>query len=830
MEKIKQALQKSFERHRIVFWYDTKQELRGEFEALVLPGIDKIEIRDNEFSLKYQLLRKQPDRKFLLYREGPQPEDIENWLLDVQLGHGEFRTDQAALWLDELDLGLEFTEIVDIHGEFFANKKRRGALRELVKAADTLSIIRTKMLAICVGAEPRLDSILESLLDELSQGREEQIKLIQRCNLDSFLWQQVNRLYGYQSDLPGPRDFVLELFKSCYAISTEGQVKLSGDALVFLKRWKDSREHESAFETLSDDCCEALNIEADLQNRDYRQLTKLDYFRLIDKKIISDLVKLVTERMIPASECSPIVRQRRQSHWYKDYEHVYKAIDYAAQFFQALNEATLSMTSIEDGVRLYSESWFKIDQLYRKFIFHFRTCGLTSLLEGLNDSIENLYSNNYLLRLNNKWQEYVDRAKRWEIPGITLQKRFFQTWVQPFVLKGNKVFVIVSDALRYEAGEELVKRILNEDRYEATIEPVLSMLPSYTQLGMAALLPNHELKIGEDDSSTTYVDGQSSRGKDQRIKILQRELSQATAIHVQDLIELNRDDCRALIRDNAVVYVYQNQIDAMGHKQATEEQAFKAVEDTLDELTMIIKKLTGNNITNLIVTADHGFIYQNRIIAESDFSTAEVCGDNIFFRDRRFILGKGLVESPGLKKFNAAELGLAGDMEIQIPKSINRLRLAGSCSRFVHGGASLQEIIIPVVQIRKKKQSNVSKVEVEVLKSSSSIITSSQVGVALYQTEPVTEKLQARTLRAGIYTLSKQLISDSHELVFDAVSENAREREQQVRFVLTKAADDVDGQDVVLQLEERVPGTSHFSEYRTIRYLLRRSFTSDFDF
>jgi hypothetical protein len=48
-------------------------------------------------------------------------------------------------------------------------------------------------------------------------------------------------------------------------------------------------------------------------------------------------------------------------------------------------------------------------------------------------------------------------------------------------------------------------------------------------------------------------------------------------------------------------------------------------------------------------------------------------------------------------------------VEVQIPKSINRLRLKGSGSRFVHGGASLQEVVIPVLKINKKRQSDVGR-------------------------------------------------------------------------------------------------------------------------
>jgi uncharacterized protein (TIGR02687 family) len=830
-ERIQQALLKLFERHRVVFWYDAKKELRSDFESLELAGIQKIELTNNEFGVKHRLLRQEPENKFLLYREGPQPDDLENWLLDVQLTQGEFRTDQAAIWLSELELGLEFSDVVQAHAEFFQALKRKDALKRLLKADDTPGMIRMKMLAVCASSEPRMDTILENLLAELAENREEKFKLVSRCCLDAFLWEQMNRCYGYSSDTPGMRDFVIELFKSCYSMGTEGQVRLTGDALVFLKRWKDSRQHEEPFEALSGECAEILNIEQDLGKRDFRDLIELDYFRLIDQKIISDLVRSVVARTISAGDVALWVRQRRQGHWYGEFRHLYDAVDYAVQFIHSLDEATLAMESMVDGVERYSRFWFKLDQLYRKFTYHVRCSGQSSLMGPLTDQIENLYSNNYLLKINDRWQSFVDGTTKWDASPIVVQKNFFQRWVSPFLRKEKKVHVIVSDALRYEIGDEFLSLMRQEDRFEASLEPVLAMLPSYTQLGMAALLPNRELTLAENDSGMVLVDGQSSQGTGNRTKILsQAAHHRVTAIKAEELMALNKEDCRALIRDHDVVYIYHNHIDAVGDKRESEERVFEAVEETLQELIRLVKKLTGANANNLLVTSDHGFIFQNRAIEESDFLGVDPEGEEILCRDRRFVLGKGLKENPSLRKFTSAELGLGGDVEVLIPKSINRLRLKGSGSRFVHGGASLQEVVIPVIRINKKRQSDISAVEVDILRGASSIITSGQLGVALYQVQPATEKVQPRNLRAGIYTQAGELISDCHELTFDLTSENPRERELQVRFVLTRKADKANGQEVILRLDEKLAGTSHYREYKSLRYVMRRSFTSDFDF
>lgn len=829
--RIAQALTKLFDRHRIVFWYDAKLELRDDFEALSLPAVEKLELINNEYGIKYKLLREQPEQKFLLYREGPQPADLDNWLLDVQLAHGEFRTDQVAIWLSELELGLEFTDVVQANAEFFKAIKRKDALKTLLKADDTAGQIRLKMLAVCTGSEPRMDAVVENLLQELADGRDEKIKLVGRCSLDGFLWEQMIRYYGYKSDEPGIRDFAIELFKSCYAMGTNGQVKLTSDAMVFLKRWKDSRQFEGGFETLSGECAEVLGIEQDLTKRDFRELIDLDYFRLIDQKIISELVRVVSTRTASSGDVAIWVRQRRQGHWYHEYRHLYEAVDYAAQFTHALGEAKLAMDSLAEGVQHYSRFWYQLDQLYRKFTYHVRMSGQASLMGSLTDQIENLYSNNYLLKLGDRFQTFVDSASKWEAFPVRKQKEFFEYWVRPFLRKDNKVCVIISDAMRYEIGDELMSLIRQEDRYSAELEPALSMLPSYTQIGMAALLPNKTLAIADNETGTVLVDGQSSQGTANRIKILGQAITQrATACKADELMAMKGDDCRALVRDHDVIYIYHNRIDATGDKRESEERVFEAVEETLQELIRLIKKLTGANASNLLVTSDHGFIYQNRTIDESDFSGVDAEGDKILFRDRRFVLGKGLAEASSLRKFTPEQLGLAGEVEVQIPKSINRLRLKGSGSRFVHGGASLQEVVIPVLKINKKRQSDVTAVEVDILRGASSVITSGQLAVTMYQAGPVTDKIQPRVLRAGIYTEAGDLISDSHDLTFDLSSDNPRERELQVRFVLTRKADEANGQEVILRLEEKHGGTSHYKEYKSLRYLIRRSFTSDFDF
>jgi len=831
LEQVTQAISRLYKDHRIVFWYDANKELRQEYETLEISGVEKIEINNNEYGIKYRVLREEGEQKFLLYFEGLQPEDLDNWLLDVQLANATFSADKVSMWVVELGLRPEFIPLVQEHAEFFNAKARRDALKARLNKEDSHPAVRTKMLAVCVNSdtEARLEGILEVLLSELADDRDEKINQIMRFNLGGFLWERMQALFAYSSENPSVKDFVIELFKSCYTLAMEEDAGLTQDALVFLKRWKDSRRHHSAFETLSDQCAEILDIEQDLQNRDLRQLIDIDYFGLIDKKVLDELAKQVVNKTLSAGECANLIWRRRTTHWFERYANIYEAIYFGSQFVAELDKADLRMQSMADGINKYQTTWFILDQHYRKFIFYFRASKQPTFLQELFELVENLYSNNYLLSVNDNWQHVVDDITTWDASPIINQREFYTHNVKQYVKNNNKVAVLVSDALRFEIAEELARMVENEDRYTAKLTPMLGMLPSYTQLGMAALLPQEQITIEE--NGTVHVDGQSIAGRDNRAKILNNAVEDgATAIRSEDFLAMDREESRALFRDHSVVYIYHNQIDAAGDALKTEERVFDAAQDAIQEIVDILKKLTNANYTYILVTADHGFIYQHKPIDESEFASVDIQGDVIHTRNRRFVIGSGLKKSTSAKLFNAADLGLVGDYEIAIPKSINRLRLKGSGSRYVHGGASLQEVVVPLISVHKKRTSDVEIVDVDIITSSSNVITSGQISVAFYQTEQVSAKLQPRKLRAGIYTQEGDLISNPEELNFDFASENAREREVRVRFILSRKADEVNNQTVYLKLEEPVIGTSHYKEYKALPYQLRRSFTTDFDF
>ncbi len=833
MSTIAESLVQLFDKHRVLFWYDEKHEMEESFQELDLPDVEKRIIDNNEFALKYEVLKLAQDKKYLLYQNGAKPADLDNWLLDMVLSNFEFKADQVSLYLAELEISYDFYELLKRHQEFLKSDKRKQSLKRFLNGKDNEKSLIVKMMAVCTGADAREDAILESLLQELADDKDEKWNLLVRCKLDDVFWTWIKQNFHYQSATPSIKDFAIELFKSGHHHILNEPFALNDEAYIFLTRWKDSLKHQEAFNTLSTQYAELLSIEKNIASRDFRTLMRHDLFEVIDKKILVDVISQLTQESIHFQDIQELIDHRKQGHWFSNYTKVYDALENAALLIFESKQVTFDVVSFEDGIHKYAKTWHYLDQYYRKFIAAVTSSKQYTILEKLAEKIESQYVNEYLFTLSVEWQKIVDGLSDWKTNFYSpmSQKQFFNKVVQEEYLdKNKKVVVIISDALRYEVGDELLSTIRQEDRYEGSIHPFVAMLPSYTQLGMATLLPHSKLEISNNEQFTVACDDMNSSGLANRQKILSKRLNdRAKAILANEVMSLNKDEKRQLFRDHDVIYIYHNRIDSIGDKKDSEQRVCEEADTTIVELVDIIKIMTSANATNIIVTADHGFLYQHKELDSSDFSVTAPDGD-IVCRDRRFIAGKNLKNKPEFKTFSALQLGLSGDLEFQFPKSINRLRLQGSGSRYVHGGTSLQEIVIPVIKINKRKTSDLAVVDVDILRGSSNTISSGQIAVTFYQKDSVSEKVQPRLLKVGLFSKSGELISNQISLEFNSESDMPREREKIGQFVLSKSAEAFNGQEVYLRLSEPVSGTSQHQLYKDESYIIRRSFASDFDF
>ena len=141
MKRIHDSLQRVFQRHRLVFWYDATGEWAETFKAYPDAAVAKLLVTGNEFGTKVRIVRDpNPEAKFLIYVPTTRPVDADNWLLDLLLQGYEYKADKASLALQDVGLPHDFLHLAEDHAPYFTSAKRVDALRELIYKDKHLDI------------------------------------------------------------------------------------------------------------------------------------------------------------------------------------------------------------------------------------------------------------------------------------------------------------------------------------------------------------------------------------------------------------------------------------------------------------------------------------------------------------------------------------------------------------------------------------------------------------------------------------------------------------------------------------------------------------------
>lgn len=817
----------------VAIWHDPEGDYADRLDEIAneLGGMKVIRVDGDEFTVKHRLLIEERTQSFIVYRQGEVVSGLANWLLDLEYAYGVFTADKAALVGE--DLGLEDAAaraVVAEYPEFFNAADRRERLKKRLARDDNRTVVLAKMCAVLLRTDQHsLSELTRQLLLEAARGDEPGLKHLTDFGLLDFFWAGVETTYGYVSDAPTMDDFILWLLRSAYegfASDTRGR-----NIQIDYSRWRDSKSSGTAMADLAGKAEESLQIAAGLENRSWEELLNDDTFESIDRKILSDLATGVAGKTISSREVGDADRRRHSTFWYSRYEPLYTAIRSASELLAAIDAFDPAMASFDDGLQKYATTWSKIDGLYRHFVHAARSTEHTKPLEPLVEQVENFYTNKYVGPLATAWQAQVDSVNEWRAASVPSQRAFFDLYVAPLVNKGKRVVVIISDALRYEVADELATNLrrYKDSRskvgFEASLEPTLGVLPSYTQLGMAALLPHTTIGF-TGVKALTEVDGKKADGTANRSKVLQPYGGQA--IQAEDLAGYTVKELRSLTQQQQFLYVYHNRIDATGDKINTERQVFNAAASAIDELVKLTKQFASADVGAIFITADHGFLFQDREIDAAGYLSAEPQGDEIHDRDRRRVIGRALKADAAFRHFTPDQLGLSSDYEVLIPKGTKRLKLQGSGARYVHGGATLQEIVVPVIGVTytDSGKSTVRPVNIAIQQKSPNISTG-VLAVDIHQSEPVTDKVQGREVRAGIY-LGDELLSNHVPLKFTSESDDPRERFVPARMALRSEADAHNNEDVELRLEEQIPNTAQWRVVAKAVYKLKRSFQMDF--
>ena len=313
---------------------------------------------------------------------------------------------------------------------------------------------------------------------------------------------------------------------------------------------------------------------------------------------------------------------------------------------------------------------------------------------------------------------------------------------------------------------------------------MLGVLPSYTALGMASLLP-HET-IAYSDKGDVLVDNKPTTGTEARSK--QLATVEGMACQAKDLRRMKSQEAREFTQGKRVVYVYHNVIDARGDSAHTEGETFEAVSNCIDELVELVQFCVNKlNAAKVWVTADHGFLFQQTSPDETDRSKLTYRPASALTVKSRYVVGRELGPTPeGHHGSIEVTAGAIGGMEFWVPRAANRFHFGGG-ARYVHGGAMPQEVLVPLVTVthlrgKQKETSRSEKVSVQVLGTNHKITTPTY-RFELIQTEAVGERRRPITLRAAVYD-GARAVTSVETFTFDSTSDSIEERKKSIRLKL----------------------------------------------
>lgn len=833
--KIIDTLNHLFSSSRFVFWHDEDAHFFEVISQLECSDIRAIQTDNTpSLQLKIDIEQSDPTSKWLFYSQKPVPAADQDWLLDIRMRSKAFFADETSMQLEELGLHtLSLRSHLKARSQFLRAKDRFERMKKLVMPTDTEADLDRKMIAILIRADQAdLTSMLLKLFTSMDNNGNVDLNIEPRgwAELSSYgllpsFWMLIKDEFGYDVSDSSLRDLLFRILVSDLAKGLAGKLPVglthfllpdrakAASASVFLSQWRGNISHFSSYESISTEVAQQLQLGQLISGIHAEDMLNAMTFSEIEKLIIIDL----RDRIINSSGSAldivhDVFARRRDGHWANpklasnsDSTRAmlccYEALEAAAHFYALKSRYSegFSFASAEEAANLYHKELFRFDQTYRHFHRAAEQVDVHgwTLLQNLRKQVESAYTDWFLPHLSLAWGKVIEGdnglLSHWKLPEWTSQTDFYQSKVKTVLANPNikRVFVIISDALRFEAAEELSRIINSRNKYQASLSTLLGVLPSYTKLGMAALLPHSSLAFKEGVELSVTVDGKSTADLLARDAILAK--IGGMAIHWEELTSLGKDKARERVRDANVVYIYHDRIDLLGDKAVSERQTFEAVSKTFEELNGVVGFLMGNlNASTVLITADHGFLYQESALDDADRSTLDIKTVGAIVTKKRYVIGRKLGYTDKAWCGNTAiTAGMTetDSLDFWVPKGATRFHFVGG-ARFVHGSAMPQEVIVPLITIKVSgsDKAKTSQVNISPLMTSTKVVNNLP-RFEFIQTEPVSTKILPRTVVLSLRD-DETLISSEHTITFDSSSNAMDERKKSVILTLKNGSYD----------------------------------------
>lgn len=773
---------------KLVFWYDDNGEFVEDMQNVELDNAKVYFLQpDNQFATKLLLERQDTTTNYLIYAPFPKPDVRDNHLEDTLLYSKRFYADRTSLLCLDLGIDEKYKPIIEKYIKFFASKERTQRFYDLeIENFNEENIITGLLSAICRTRTCSFEEVIRVMLTDSSLEDNKFLAEMEKYGLADDFWKLCEQHFGYADVKPSLEKLVVTVFVTYTAKYVQSELPKpwkaflsykAGNIIAFLDNLMNNILYRNRYDELSAHVAAELNALPAFSDYPPEDLVNCDTFLVIDQILIKWIVeRLMAEdmgAMLDSLTIPQVCERRSKMHFGEKTGGRYQMLGSAYQIIQA--GTYHCPDSFKDILLQYQEKDYQLDYEYRRFCSAYDQIEDSSAFEPLRDLVENIYTNEYLETLLPKWNNAIQEPDAFT--ALPLQRDFYSRNIRN---AKERTVVIISDALRYEVGKELFQKMQDDPKCTAKLEVQLSVLPSYTRLGMAALLPHSELTMTDDFK--VLVDGLPCDNLSEREIILQKYNRDGVCVQFDDIKSLKIADLRGVFTGKQVVYVYHNQIDARGDKPNTEDEVFVACQEAVTEIVDLIHRIsTSANTYRFIVTADHGFIYKRDKVAESDKINS--VKNKAAFLNRRFVVAQEPISGDGIASMRMDTiLGNSDTKWVSYPVSDDVFKVAGGGLNYVHGGCSPQEMLVPVLDLKMERGHIETRNAGIALVSTVRKITNKIAIFDFIQSEPVSDVVKAATYRMFFISEDNERISNENSYIADSRDQDARKRMFRMKF------------------------------------------------
>ena len=806
---IKEKIESYFTRFpnlRILFFFDEHKEYEQEVKDLDLDDILVEYWEANPFSLKCKLTQELKNEKVLLYLPLKQPTTQKAFhdfpLMGLLIANKELQLDNVGSFMEAFHLqrhqkslvskymgALKYAGVQEVcqsilnAANFEEPKLQRGLVSAFLKfkSIESWSILVARLLTLSH----------QNKTSELDQV----VKKITNLNFEDVMIRRIQEVTGYstqsitnESLLDVARSVLYnELTQTITDVNTNDPYKAfkitDTTQLTRLNQMLHEVDRnptvkpkfEALLELVSNDIKGGKLVEVYGEDANFAEFNTEMIWAVVGK-IQSHLASA------PADSIKKLETLSLQSQLSAFVEQVLKYLIQVAKMQGYLKKIkTYVLDTPEEYVHNYTNDWYKINSSYRRSILSYKNLDASEVpkminMEAIHSELNTSYDK-HTDTLNREWLKCLHHFN-FDYTKIKVPKQydFYATEIAP---TDQKVVVIISDALRFEAGQELLSEMHGDAKNTAEMRYMLASIPSKTNVGMAQLLPGDKKEFNNGDITSDSI---STNGTENRSKILETFNKDARAYLYSEIEGLNVAQKREVFK-KPLVYIYHDVIDATGDKRTSERRAFNVVKDAVDELKYFVNHLHASlNVAKVFVTSDHGFLYNDKKIEEKDLERLPDTG-MVQTHNRYFITNREIENELSYTIPLSATTKFKEELFVTIPFSVNRYRKQGTGHQFVHCGGSLQELVVPLIESSRKREKVTRMVNPVLINRGVYRIVSNILKLNILQENEVSRLEKERTIHIGLYKDS-ELVSNEEELLLNFTSESPSERLFRVELTL----------------------------------------------